>query len=83
MPIFFFFDANFLEALLEDGPPTQLEKSLVDLLKSNVLPSDDKIAVGTIRRCECFPRIGVMRHRREFFCFLGVSRVEGLLFHRR
>ncbi|CAN0049691.1 unnamed protein product, partial [Ascophyllum nodosum] len=36
--------------MLENGPSAGLETSLVDLVKSNVLPSEDKVAVGTIRR---------------------------------
>lgn len=38
------------QALLDNGPTMDLEKSLVDLVKSNALPADDKITVGTIRR---------------------------------
>lgn len=40
----------YAQAVLEDGPTTDLEKSLVDLVKSNMLPADDKVTVGTIRR---------------------------------
>lgn len=38
------------QEILENSPTADLEKSLVDLVKSNVLPSDDKVTVGTIRR---------------------------------
>lgn len=52
---FFFFSdqlaiCSYPQAILENGPVAELEKSLVDLVKSNALPSDDKITVGTIRR---------------------------------
>lgn len=39
-----------VQDMLDNGPTMDLEKSLVDLVKSNALPADDKITVGTIRR---------------------------------
>eukprot|EP00903_Cladosiphon_okamuranus_P007855 g7596.t1 len=39
-----------VQELLDNGPAVDLEQSLVDLVKSNALPADDKITVGTIRR---------------------------------
>lgn len=42
-------DAN-LQELLEREPSTMLQKALMDLVQSNVLPADDKVAIGTIRR---------------------------------
>eukprot|EP00752_Nemacystus_decipiens_P016498 g14748.t1 len=39
-----------VQAILDSGPTVELEKSLVDLVKSNALPADDKMTVGTIRR---------------------------------
>lgn len=38
------------QELLEDPVSTKLDKALVDLVQSNVLPSEDKVSVGTIRR---------------------------------
>ncbi|CAM9295162.1 unnamed protein product, partial [Pylaiella littoralis] len=39
-----------VQEILDNGPTADLEKSLVDLVKSNALPTDDKLTVGTIRR---------------------------------
>ncbi|CAM9871427.1 unnamed protein product, partial [Discosporangium mesarthrocarpum] len=46
-------EANAFEeaaVVLEKDPASGLEKAFVDLVVSNVLTSDDKVAVGTIRR---------------------------------
>lgn len=43
--------APVLQAALQEGAPAGLEKALTELVKSNVLATDDKVAVGTIRRC--------------------------------
>ncbi|CAN0090788.1 unnamed protein product [Scytosiphon promiscuus] len=39
-----------VQGLLANGPTLDLEASLVNLVKSNSLPADDKVTVGTIRR---------------------------------
>ncbi|CAM9868868.1 unnamed protein product, partial [Choristocarpus tenellus] len=36
--------------VVQQEPATGLEKAFVDLVTSNVLTSDDKVTVGTIRR---------------------------------
>lgn len=38
------------QELLEQESSTMLEKALMDLVQSNVLATDDKVAIGTIRR---------------------------------
>lgn len=39
-----------VQETLETGPAKELAKSLTDLVQSNSLPTEDKVAVGTIRR---------------------------------